>query len=143
MEHENIEIDETVRCKLMELVHAWSMLRPVVAGSIVTARAGGNGSLGPEGTSAADRSGDRKGKRKAEEGVSDIPNYDGIDSLWALSMGELSEYIPSRAVIHLSDVLWEFMPGIVGKMKDIRPTVKGGYQIPLHKAEVHGNPRED
>lgn len=35
----------------------------------------------------------------------DIPDYDGIDSLWALSMGELNEYIPSRVVVHLSDVL--------------------------------------
>lgn len=30
------------------------------------------------------------------------------------------------------------MPEIVGRMKDIRPTVKGGYQIPVHKSEVHG-----
>lgn len=70
----------------------------------------------------------------------DIPDYDGIDSLWALSMGELTEYIPSRAVFHLSEVLWEFMPEIVVKMNDIRPRpkIQDGYQIPLHKSEVHG-----
>ena len=79
MEHENIEIngrviplgiDETVRSKLMELVRAWSRPRPVVAGAIVTVQAGGNGGLGPGGTSAADRGRDRKGKRKAEKGES-------------------------------------------------------------------------
>lgn len=53
---------------------------------------------------------------------------DGIDSLWALSMRELSEYIPSRSVVHLSDVLWEFMPEVIGKMKDTRPTVMGEYE---------------
>lgn len=70
----------------------------------------------------------------------EIPTYEGIDSLWALLIQALSEYIPSRAVVHLSDVLWEFMPEVLGKMKDIRPrpTVHEGYQIPLHKSEVHG-----
>lgn len=68
----------------------------------------------------------------------EIPDYEGIDSLWALSIDSLSEYMPSRAVVHLSDVLWEFFPEVLRKMKDVRPTICGGYQIPLHRSQVHG-----
>lgn len=57
---------------------------------------------------------------------------------WALSIMSLTDYIPTRIVVHLCDVLWEFMPEVLGTMKDVRPMVVGGYEIPLHQSDVHG-----